>query len=563
MDIKGKNALVLGGAGLVGSSVCRALLGQEPAFLVVASRQRSRARQAAARLRAEFPEASARIVPLWGDVFVRSEWQTDEAHPRAAALVDPDKRRRLVADVLDPLDEAMIESSMLASIIEGRVPGFETPPAQIIVDCMNTATAVSYQNVYASARRLAGMAKAPSDGGAWAEELEMLLASLYVPQLVRHIQLLGEAMRRAGTQAYLKIGTSGTGGMGLNIPYTHGEEKPSRLLLSKAALAGAQSLLTFLLARTPGGPWICKEIKPAAVIGWRDIAYGPIRAGGREIAVYDCPPERGLSIRDPASLVTEGPFGQGTGEKLRGVYVDTGENGQFSAGEFTAITALGQMQLVTPEEIAKNVVQELSGGNTGCDVVAALDSAIMGPSYRGGFLRQAAINRLHALEAEHGESVAFEILGPPRLSKLLFEAYLLKSVGKTLSGILTLEPAPLAAALEGHIRGEPEIRQRILSIGIPILLADGERLLRGPMIKSPTAYHGWVDLTPSNMATWQGRLRAILDTLQDELGGDASSFHDRNFASSRQSTSEEGTFDIGEIVAWIFNTEEQGRRGKD
>src|SRR3546814_2041559 len=54
--------------------------------------------------------------------------------------------------------------------------------------------------------------------------------------------------------------SSGTGGMGLNIPYTHSEEKPSRVLLSKSALAGAHSLLLFLLARTPEiGRASCRE----------------------------------------------------------------------------------------------------------------------------------------------------------------------------------------------------------------------------------------------------------------------------------------------------------------
>ncbi len=64
---------------------------------------------------------------------------------------------------------------------------------------------------------------------------------------------------------YFKVGTSGTGGMGVNIPYTHSEERPSRVLLSKTAVAGAQTLLLFLLARTPGGPLV-KEIKPTAAI---------------------------------------------------------------------------------------------------------------------------------------------------------------------------------------------------------------------------------------------------------------------------------------------------------
>ena len=563
MEIQGKDVLVLGGAGLVGTAVCHEMLASHPASLVVASRQRQRAEQAVERLKAVFPESATRIIAISGDVFIRAEWQEDAkgSHPRAAVLSDPDKRRRLIADILDPLDEEIIVSSLLTRMIEGRAPGIGGRPAHIILDCMNTAPAVGYPNIYQSARRLADRAGGSPKGLEPSEQLEILLASLYVPQLVRHVQLLHEAMRRAGTQAYLKVGTSGTGGMGLNIPYTHGEERPSRLLLSKAALAGAQSLLTFLMARTPGGPSIVKEVKPTAVIGWRQIAYGPIRSSGGEIAVYDCPPDQTVSTLDPSNLVKDGDFGEATGERVEGVYIHTGENGQFSAGEFTAITALGQMELVTAEEIARTVVSELRGGNTGRDVIAALDGAVMGPSYRGGFLREAAINRLKQLESEHGESVAFEILGPPRLSKLLFEAYLLKQVFKTLDNVLSQQPDALAMKLARHVCSETEIRKRMISIGIPILLPDGERLLRGPLIKSEDAYHGWADLTPANMKTWQGRLEAIRRGTR-ELADDTSSRGDRNFASSRNWLAEEEVFDVGEVVAWIFNREEGGQRGK-
>ena len=133
--------------------------------------------------------------------------------------------------------------------------------------------------------------------------VERLLASIYVPQLVRHIQILHEAMKRAGTRAYLKVGTSGTGGMGLNIPYTHGEERPSRVLLSKAAMAGAHSLLLFLMARTPGAPAI-KEIKPSAAITWKQIGYGPDQEARTRIPLYDCLPDQGVSLNgQPFDLV--------------------------------------------------------------------------------------------------------------------------------------------------------------------------------------------------------------------------------------------------------------------
>ena len=94
----------------------------------------------------------------------------------------------------------------------------------------------------------------------------------------------------------MKIGTSGTGGMGLNIPYTHSEEKPSRVLLSKSALAGAHTLLLFLMARTPDGP-ITKEIKPAAAIAWKRIGYGEILRGGRPVPLYDAEPAAPALVR--------------------------------------------------------------------------------------------------------------------------------------------------------------------------------------------------------------------------------------------------------------------------
>ncbi len=562
MNIEGKNILLLGGAGMVGMSVCRQLLPHHPARLVVAARREAKARHAAEQLVAESGGQGTQILPIWGDVFLRAEWRDAGDSSRDTVLADPDRRRRLIRDILDPLDEDIVSSSFLAQLISGAAPGLDGIAADAVIDCMNTATAVSYQNIYDTASRLAALAASSADSD-WRTEAESLIASLSVPQLVRHVQLLYEAMRRAGTVGYVKVGTSGTGGMGFNIPFTHGEEKPSRLLLTKSAMAGAQSMLNFLMARTPDGPAVVKEIKPTALIGWRSIGYGPIRRRGRDIDLHDCPPEAAVFVKDAASLVPEGDFGTDCGEKLQGVFIDTGENGLFSAAEFAAITAPGLMQIVTPEDVAENVVRELAGSNTGRDVVAALDASATGPTFRGGHLRQAALNHLAQLEAEHGEAIAFEILGPPRLSKLLYEAHLLKLTMASSDSILAETPASMAGRLEQRIRDDAALRRRILSIGIPILLPDGASLLRGPVIKSTDSYHGWVDLTPDNMKVWQGRIRAIRESAEADLGADTSSARDRLLRSAREWNPGGDILDIGEIAGWILDHEEGGRRMKD
>jgi len=564
VEIQGKNALVLGGYGLVGMAVCRRLLQRKPARLVVGSLRRWEAEAAVQRLAGEPEGKGVEIRPAWGDVLLRAEWQDspEGVHPRVAVLAETGKRRRLVADILDELSEEILTSSLLYQLILGTTRGLGGHPADVIVDCVNTATAVAYQNVFQTAIRLQSRIEAGEETD-WPQEVERLLSALYVPQLVRHLQIFYEAMLRAGTQAYLKVGTSGTGGMGFNIPYTHGEERPSRVLLSKSAVAGAQTLLLFLLARTPGGPGLVKEIKPTAAIAWKEIGFGPIRRGGREIGLFDCPPGEAYSLASPETLAPEGEFGSKVEGRLESVYIDTGENGLFSLGEFSAITTLGQMEFVTPEEIAENVLAELEGHNTGRDVVSALDSAVMGPSYRAGLMRQAALSRLRQLEAQNGvDSVAFEILGPPRLSKLLYEAYLLKCVCGTLGEAVRREAAALSQACLRLLSDDAGLRQRILSIGIPILLPDGKGLLRGPAIKSQEAEHGWIDLRPENLAHWQERLAALRAELQlSQADREASSRVDRAYPSALEWRDDEA-FDVGEIAGWVLIHEEHGRRGK-
>jgi NAD(P)-dependent dehydrogenase (short-subunit alcohol dehydrogenase family) len=564
VDIRGKNVLVLGGYGLVGMAVSREVLQHAPSRLVIGSLRRSEAEEAVVILRREHPKTPAEILPAWGDLLLRAEWQSaaEGVHPRTSVLADVDRRRRLVADILDELDSEILEASLLFQMILGRTEGLGGKPAQIVIDCVNTATAVAYQNIFHTAIQLEGRIRKGEETD-WPEQVERLLSSLYIPQLVRHMQIYYEAMLQAGTNAFIKVGTSGTGGMGFNIPYTHGEEKPSRVLLSKSAVAGAQTMLTFLLARTPGGPQVVKEIKPTAAIAWKEIGFGPIRRGGKAMALYDCPPEQACKLSDPDSLRPEGEFGQPTGGTLESVYIDTGENGLFAAAEFSAITTLGQMEYVTPEEIAAAVVAEIRGGNTGKDVIAGIDGSVMGPSYRAGYLRQAALDRLQQLQHEHQvDSIAFEILGPPRLSKLLFEAHLLKRNCSRLPDVPNHTPEELSQLLLKDLTEGASLRQQILSTGIPILLPDGERLMRGPVIKSGDSENGWVDLTPANMSRWQGRIVALRAAIQASRSTDSSSRFDRSYRSMRTWSKDED-FDVGEIAGWLFNYEEQGRRGKD
>jgi hypothetical protein len=288
---------------------------------------------------------------------------------------------------------------------------------------------------------------------------DVLMLSQALPQLVRHIQLLYRAMCEVQTRLYLKVGTTGTGGMGLNIPYTHSEDKPSARLMTKTAVAFAHTGLMFLMARTPDGP-IVKEIKPGGMIGYADVSSRTVRERGKDVYVYTSrtqPLNEKLVLRENSNNYEQM-------EIMDLPVVDTGENGLFTRGEFEAITALRQMEFVTPEEIARDAVLEIIGSNTGFDVIAEIDSGIMNPTYRAGYLRQQVLQDMTHLESSVGtHSIALGQLSLPELSKLLW-VELLKLRYNTLETVLAQSPDEISASLFACVQSDGKLRHLITSI---------------------------------------------------------------------------------------------------
>ncbi|MEJ5304973.1 MAG: short-chain dehydrogenase [Ignavibacteria bacterium] len=564
MDIKGKSILILGGWGLVGYAVARRIIVENPSKIILASLNEWEAREAVENLSKEFPDyPNENIIPWWGNIFLRQEWKDQN---KLELLKNPEIRKILIDDIIEELDDEILKAQSLYQLITTYKPS-------VIIDCINTATGIAYQNIYSVGRDVKKAIKTGKVDNI-IEQAERLLATLYIPQLIRHVQVLYKSMEEAKTQIYLKIGTSGTGGMGLNIPYTHSEERPSRVLLSKSSVAGAHTLLLFLLARTPNAP-ITKEIKPTAVIAWKKIGFGEIKKGGKPVELLDHNPELAIELSEIFKIKDEIPV-EKTGETLKAVFIDTGENGIFSRGEFDTITTLGQMEYVTPEEIAETVVFELKGGNTGHDIINALDHATLEPTYRAGFMQNFAIKKMKKLEEQHGaDSVAFEMLGPPRLSKLLYEAQILKILYGSMLNVINQNAKDISLKAEELIKSNRVLRSQIISIGIPILMRDGKRLLRGPEIKIPPyrgenelqitpenidlwAHDGWVDLREKNFELWIKRFKKIIEETEKIPEDDTSS----RFVRDREFWNNYEEIDIGKIVGWLFIYEELGERMK-
>ena len=601
MDINDKCILILGAYGQCGSAISRLILRSfQPRRMVLCSMLEEEADSCVTdciRWQERWqPSARIEFVAEHGNMLLSGELEKLRRLARDSAADEKryaDQYVRFIFRDYNEFSDEQRGEMFLNRVCRGHRP-------DIIIDCVNTATGLAYQDVFTLAK---GWIHDDDNGIDQADNLpvaQRLMMSTALPALIRHIEILSDGMQQAGTGLYLKIGTTGTGGMGLNIPYTHSESKPSRTLLSKSAVAGAASMIYMLMSRTRGNP-VIKEIKPAALIGWKSIGRGEIRKHGSPIAMYDCPLDGGLPLAGTPESFANAPA-QATGSNLESVFIDTGENGVFSAGEFAAITSIEQMELVTPEDVARAAVEEILGESTGYDVVSGLSSVVQDSSYRGGVMRNMALEQLARLEQESGEeSVAFELLGPPRLSKLLWEGSLLKThagLGQLLYEVL--RPGPdgrqqrleqfdslfsarslLQQILDG-LAGDARTRSRILSIGIPIATPDG-KLLFGPTVALMRAYpgrsigellsapdsrtsfidNGCVELSERNFNRWKKRLRGALThhlvASEGGMGGKGSVYDYRNlFVMHEQAGSVE--LHVGELVGWMFTIEEHGSR---
>ncbi len=584
-----EKVLILGGGGMVGVEVAREAMRElKPDEIIISALTSAEVDDAIKDLEVFAKEAGWKVkfTPAPGDIFLPTALQ---GHPRHELVTKKEWFDILFEDIFSSNPDAY-KNSGLYQLIERYQP-------DVVVDCINTATAISYQDVFTTSKKVKVMLdRIESDGGfdhvaldEFVREVRGLVIAQGVPQITRHILFLHQTLSSTPVRIYVKVGTTGTGGMGINIPYTHSEEKPSPTLLSKSAIGFAHTGLLFLMARTPGlvgddgnenFATLIKEIKPGAMIGFRRLGTSHVKLAGpsgrREPAFLVEPKSEVLGAEvQPRSSFEEYGRHDGRDVPVNIVGADTGENGFFCIGEFQAITYPRQMEYVTPEEVARTAILEILGASTGRDVLAAIDGAITEPSYRAGILRDHACRELDAIEGalasrkDHLPSVAIGQLGPPRLSKLLFEAYLIRAaLGTSIIGeIAALEPAEIQATIESYLAANPRVVSLIATVGIPILREEKGRLTitRGPRMNTPVprpdgkpneltpemieryAFLGWVDLRVANFELWRERVERLGDSRADIAESGSSAFDRASYMPD--------TFVPGDVVGWLLANE--------
>jgi len=461
----------------------------------------------------------------------------------------------------------------------------------IVVDTINTATVLGYgADVIQSGRHMAGLAReilgtlktddaetlrledvAARLKDAPGERLNPLLADLVstsfqmtafldTAAMIRFVQCLhalfqgDETTRVPAFKRYVKVHTTGLGGMGFNIQYTHGdtgEPGLSTKLLGKVCATGSLTQLLLTLAHTPGCD--VRVVVPATLIGFvqpeDSVVTGTIpdfsgeRVSFRRgplplVDAQDLVPCDGSTnlldaLRDAGGRVQE------QDRPLEVPFLHSGENQPYAAEDIAAITALGQMGSITKEEVALASV-ECAEGDSRYDVLAAIDAAILLPTQTASVVRDRELQRCRARgRLEDGfrlPSVSLGNLGPTT-AKYLYEIEILRARYESVTRLVhegnEMDMTLRACSYVLEDAQGSLLRRQILSLGIPIFLRKGPRqsgLLLGRRLLFPDPRDlralkrpldpedpvvakwlatGWIDLTGPRMRWWHERFREV------------------------------------------------------
>jgi hypothetical protein len=584
--------LVLGGAGQCGIEICRQLCARGVEAIMVHDLELGRSEAAIEAIRAGI-DTRTELVASAGDVFDPASLKTWEFVPadgtvprvcRPAAPGATDGARRLeglLAARLGAFTPEVVKESLIWNLVDAYRP-------HVVVDTINTATVLGYRgDVIQSGRTVASQAQRifqtlreetsdpldVADLGRRIERLEgerarattgdlvdVLQTSLHMAAfldtaaMIRFVQSLhalfqgGPETRVAEFQRYVKVHTTGLGGMGFNIRYTHGdtgEPGLSTKLLGKVCATGSFTQLLMTLAHTPGCD--VRVVVPAAVIGFAQpddaLIRGPDGVGlplvdSKEMVPCDGTWSLGRALEDSAGRVVD------TGEKLEVPYLSSGENNPYAIEDITAITALGQMGCVTKEEVARAAV-ECIAGDSRYDVLTAMDSALLLPTQTAAVERDRLLGRIGRKDKSGYRlpSVSVGNLGPT-IAKHLYEVEIIRAGFETVERVVreadATRMALRACSYLLEDRGGAILRRQILSVGIPVFMSKGpdrcglllgERLLfPGPGDADALARplhpedervqawlaQGWIDLTGPRMQWWHDRFREVLEALDTD-----------------------------------------------
>jgi len=230
------------------------------------------------------------------------------------------------------------------------------------------------------------------------------LATLYSQRengyqgLIRFYAELYEVLRRTKKPVhYIQIGTTGSGGLGFDIPFTHGGPVEDMPIIHKAAFAGIGSQLLMMIQRSFSVDEVrVSEVKPALAI------FNP------EVTVENI-------------------------EQYQIICVDGGESGAYTYDELALLTKY--MGYTTIDRVVEKVLAVVKGevasvDSSKHDITQLLNVGVLNQDDQDTLLKKEILQKMRVAGEGKQAIPATGNLGPPSVTRdLLLAAALLRGEG--------------------------------------------------------------------------------------------------------------------------------------
>ena len=300
---------------------------------------------------------------------------------------------------------------------------------------------------------------------------------------------------------FVKVSTTALGGMGLDIPFSHGDLSKETLpprMRAKLILSGAQLQMLWTMARTYPEESIHALI-PAACVGFSDeslLLEMPDSVIGKDGGAY--------MARSDAD------------RRLAAVTAYAGEGPAYTRAELFLLAGPTSMGAVTLGEVGEAIVRMVAG-DPRYDALRALQNSVLGPSGRGNRALEEACDRLARLEPELGASafvtgnlggnVTQAMLGLAAISRVLGPQWLELVVSDESA-------AELAARVADGLSHETALVAQLMAQKIALIDANGTW-----SFPYGSQNHGTVDLCPVAISVWRDIFKLAIDHKALDLEG--------------------------------------------
>ncbi|MBQ6991490.1 MAG: hypothetical protein IJN50_01005 [Clostridia bacterium] len=538
-----KTVLIIG-VGQIGKAITKRIIDMKPERIILHNLTKKESDDEIVKFKklAEGIE----LVPSYGNVFMPYKYNTLSQEQEIL-----EKKDYLLNFYYSNPTEEILKESTIYKLIEKWKP-------EIVVDSINTGT------VLGSTYKPEQLLETVNDNSSEKEKtLTKVLLNDFVPKIINFVNSLKIAMEDFKVKKYIKVSTTGLGGMGINMPYTHGDTPKSTLsyaLMGKISSAGVFHQLLWNLSHV--AHLNISLVIPATFVGYDNAKFEPIETDIGLIKKVELVDKVMLEIGEDLKY-----NGNKTDEYLKFPVVRAGENHVYSLFEMSALTTIGQMEAVTKEEVADAVISDIEG-KAYKNILAYLDSGMISPTYAGRTMRDKVISEIKSLMKENKTtSIATGNLGVT-MAKQLYELFLIKSVCPTFTEITNSESETIYNKIIEYLNDNSDIIQEVLSLGIPILLENNEAYVGEyslyPNKEEKTkitnesienwAKTGWIDLRIKNINIWKK------DILEIQKDAEELKKKDECFTLSRNPFVIEDNFDIGELMGYYYNLKGRGRR---